>query len=78
MEKIICERTYKEKVSIVEEIETPKFAYREIMVFPHEIQFFLKQGKRVYKREREIHGEIKVFYFVRVFINDLINITING
>lgn len=78
MEKIICERTFKEKVSIVEEIETPKYQHREIMIFPHEIQFFLKQGKRVYKRERTIHGEIKVFYFVRVFINDLINITING
>jgi predicted GNAT family acetyltransferase len=78
MEKIICERAYKEKVSIVEEIETPKYQHREIMIFPHEVQFFLNQGKRVYKREREVRGEIKVFYFVRVFINDLINITING
>lgn len=74
MEKIIYERDHKETVSIVEAVELPKNCEREVMIFPHEIQFFLNKGKCVYKRERKGYGEIKVFYFIRVRMNDLVEI----
>ena len=44
------------------------------MIFPHEIQFFLNKGKCVYKRERKVYNETKVFYFIRVKMNDLVEI----
>ena len=74
MEKIIYDRQLSEKVSIVEAAELPKNCEREIIIFPHEIQFFLNMGKRVYKRERKCYDEIKVSYFIRVKINDLVGI----
>ena len=74
MEKIIYQRNHKETVSLVESAELPRNCEREVMIFPHEIQFFLNKGKQVYKREREFHGEIKVFYFIRVKMNNLVEI----
>ena len=74
MKKIIYDRQLSERVSIVEAAELPKNCEREVMIFPHEIQFFLNKGKCVYKRERECYGETKVFYFIRVKMNDLVEI----